>query len=350
MERVSQLITEKAITTAKRAGLHRSNSKRKVIATLFPYAILQERDGQPRMLDALSDATSVQVPSIDWNQVINPLRTVFREATPRGIVLASSCIQWDSKLLEATEDLLQQWVAATSVVQSTEEVARCVVGTLLRIAAVDEKLPHITVGAWSWLKKRPSLPPLSLGRSSGSHPRVAKAVRGLGDVEILKSYFLVVWSEWGTLHYGGFDEMCASLLEDFGGVGMGHHRVGLVQRLDRILAQLNLGLEHLRRDKPHLQEYEVQRMRAQYEKLKDVLLGVNARTSYQLIMLLRLLIQVGVRRISRNIYVCAPVAMSIAPPLEPSTPFIPPPSLHQKPDFNPRFHESHSPLPFPLRL
>ena len=112
---------------------------------------------------------------------------------------------------------------------------------------------------------------------------------------------------------------------------MGHHRIGLVQRLDRILAQLNLGLEHLRRDKPHLQEYEVQRIRAQYGKLKDVLLGVNTRTSYQLIMLLRLLIQVGIRRISHNIYVCVPVAMSIAPPLEPSntTSFHSPETQHQ---------------------
>ena len=110
--------------------------KCKAIAALLHYAIRQERDGQPEMFDALPDTTSVQVPFIDWHQVIGPLRTVFREATPRAIVLASFWIRSDSEL-EGKEDLVRQWAAATSVVRSTKEVARCVVGTLLRIAEVD---------------------------------------------------------------------------------------------------------------------------------------------------------------------------------------------------------------------
>jgi hypothetical protein len=67
--------------------------------------------------------------------------------------------------------------------------------------------------------------------------------RGLGDVDILKSYFLFIWSEWSQLSdVGG---MLVSIREDFGGIGMGHHRDDLIKRLDHVLGQLDRGLDYL---------------------------------------------------------------------------------------------------------
>jgi len=350
VEQVSNLIIEKMITIAESESRYEFYHKQKVFATLLPYAIWQERGGRPEMFRVFLDVGSIKrVPQISWRHALDSLCTALRGATPLTMVLASAHIPWDSDLLEGKEDLVQSWVAMTSAVESTEGIApECVVGTLFQIAALDELSPHITIDVWLWLTKRPSLPLFSRGYYYGSRRQVVKAVRGLEDIEILKSYMVVVWTERYPVWEDGFDEMCASLREDFGGVGMGHHRVDLIQRLDEIIWQLDQGLEHLRRGNPDLGERDVQSMRDQYGKLMGVLLEgelleVIARTSCQTIMLLRLLTQVGVRRISRNIYVCAPFVVSIAPFLEPSTSLIPPPPLRPKPDFNPAFHPSHNP-------
>jgi len=129
---------------------------------------------------------------------------------------------------------------AVSATPHTEEVARSVVDALLQIAYQKELLPYIPLDIWSWLKTRPSLPPGCVGCFFGSFPGVIKAVQGLKDVELLESYLVLVWSEWGAVSNEGFDEMCVSLPKDFGEIGMGHHRANLIERLDHILGQLDL--------------------------------------------------------------------------------------------------------------
>ena len=104
---------------------------------------------------------------------------------------------------------------------------------------------------------------------------VVRIIRMLGDTEILKSYLLLVWSEWDDLRSGGFNVMCASIQEDFSGTGMGDHRQALLQHLDHVLEQLGLGLEPLRQYKPSLDEGDIQRMVGQYGKLREILLEVD---------------------------------------------------------------------------
>ena len=311
-------------------------SNHKVFATLLPYVIRQERDGQPEMLDAFLHAARASGTSlIMWRHIYDFFCLLFREATPRAIVLVSPHIPWS--LLAEREDLVQLWVAAASAVQYTEEVAQCVVDTLLRIASEEELLRYITVDVWSWLTKQPSLPPFGLGRFYGSDLHIVKAIRGLGDVEILKSYLLLTWSEWNALLSDVFDEMCASLREDFGGVGMGHHRVDLIQRLDQIPGRLDQGLGRLRRLNPNIMQRRSKRMKDQYGTLKDILLEVNleaiSRMSYSIIMLPCILTQADVHRVARNVYVCTSSVVPIAPFLEPSPSLIPP-----LPDFDTRVH------------
>jgi hypothetical protein len=118
----------------------------------------------------------------------------FHEASPRAIVLLLPYIRWDWPI--DREDLIQRWATAASAITYTEGIAQSVVDTLLQIASEEELLPYIPVNVWSWLTKRPPLPSTCLGRNIGTCPHVLKAVRALKDIEVLKSYFLLVWSEW----------------------------------------------------------------------------------------------------------------------------------------------------------
>ena len=128
---------------------------------------------------------------------------------------------------------------------------------------------------WSWFNKQPSLYPLCRGRQWGSHQNALRRIRRLGDIKILKSYLLIVWSEWDALWADGFDEMCTSIREDFSGPEMGDHRQDLLRRLDYILWRLDLGLEHFQQHKPLLYPLEIQHMKAQYGRLKNILLEVD---------------------------------------------------------------------------
>jgi len=295
---ISSLIIEKVKVITAAEDPTELRAKRKVIATLLPYAIWQERDGESEVLDAFLDAARASgMSGFVWHRVEYFTRTLLHEATPRAIVLVSPRIPWH--WLTIGEGSIQLWVAAASAAQYTEEVAQCVVDTLLRIASEDELLPHITVNVWSWLTKQPSLPPVCLGRFYGSYLHVVKAVRGLGDIEVLKSYMLLAWSEWNALWDEGFDEICVSLREDFGGVGMGLHRADFVQRLDHILGQLDQGLASLKRHNPNLRQRRFQKMKDQYGKLKEILLEIDnegiARASCPMLVIFCTLTQVDMR-------------------------------------------------------
>ena len=68
-------------------------------------------------------------------------------------------------------------------------------------------------------------------------------------------------------------------MEDFSGVGMGRHREELIVRLDRILEQLDRGLEYLGQHKPGVDEEYVQMAKEQYEGLRKVLLEVDGEAA-----------------------------------------------------------------------
>lgn len=83
-------------------------------------------------------------------------------------------------------------------------------------------------------------------------------IQALGNINILKSYLLLVWSEWSSLWCSGFHVMYTSIRQDFSGIGMQCHRRDLIKRLDHVLGQLDLGLEYLRQHKPSLRERDFQ--------------------------------------------------------------------------------------------
>jgi hypothetical protein len=182
-------------------------SKRKAITALLPYVIQQERDGQLAMLDVfLRAARASKEWEFAWHRLRKYASPLLREASPRAVVLVLPYIRWDW-LGYYREDWIQRWAWAVSGAPDTERVAQSVVDTLLQIASEEELLPHIPVSIWSWLTKRPHLPAICLGRNVGTCAHVVKAVRGLRDVEILKSYFLLVWSEWNHFSPDGFNTL-----------------------------------------------------------------------------------------------------------------------------------------------
>ena len=302
--------------------------KHMAITTLLPHAVREERDGQPEMFNTiLHVARAFREPEFMWDEIIEFVSTLFSEASPRAAILASPHLPW--RRLKDRQDLVQQWIEMVSVTPHTEELAQGAVDTLLQVASRPDLLQNITPEAWSWLTLRPSLPPVCIGQALGTNHRVVEAVRALKDLEVLKSYFLLVWSEWGWIKDGGLNEMCISILEDFGGIGMGRHRADLIQRLDHVLGQLDHGLGYLAKHNPYIrEENHVQGMKDQYQQLRGKLLGANteaiSRTPHLMIPILCVLTLIlDAHRISHDVYVCTPSPMSIVLGLKRSVPPLP---------------------------
>jgi hypothetical protein len=170
-------------------------SKRKAISALLPYAILLERSGHPKMLNTFLPVIRTSNEwEFMWRCVEEYASGLLYQASPRALVLVSPYICWD--WLECRDSWVRRWACAASAAPDTERAAQSVVDTLLQIASKEELLPHIPVSIWSWLTKRPPLLAICLGRNVGTCAHVVRAVRALRDIEILKSYLLLVWSEW----------------------------------------------------------------------------------------------------------------------------------------------------------
>jgi hypothetical protein len=84
----------------------------------------------------------------------------------------------------------------------------------------------------------------------GSRGSAVRHVRELGDIDTLKSYLLLVWSEWALFYHGGSTEAEVSIKEDFGVVGMWFHRDDLNRHLDYVQGQLDRGLGHFQKHEP----------------------------------------------------------------------------------------------------
>ena len=252
-------------------------SKRDAICTLLPYAIFLGRAGCPEMVDVIFRV--VRASKSCWfidpigsyiTTLVGKLSSSFLNSL---ITMASPHVCWEDKT--GGENMVRRWAAAALVVVDTEEVSQYVVDTLLQIASICSLRPHIPIGIWVWLKKRPSLPPVCLGRRCGTTPDTIRYVRGLGDVEILRSYLLLVWSEWDDLCIGGLDEMETAIREEFGGIWVRGHRKDLYDRLEYVLERLGLGLEYLGQHNPQVKQYRIEAARGQYGRLKQVLRDVD---------------------------------------------------------------------------
>ena len=316
LDEVSRLVAGELDGMTRIERLGEVKSKSKAITALFPYAVRLERGGQCGMIDALLGSARASGSTMHPWYAIRPfIPALLNRASPRTVVLMSPYLPWHQELRD--ENMVAKWAVAASEIPETEEVVQSVVDTLLHIASVDSLRRQIPVDTWEWLNKRPSLPPVCFGRSVGSKRNVVRRVRGLGNTEILKSYFLLAWSEWDIVFdRSGWTEMRASILGDLGGIELGHHRKDLVERLNHVIEQLDRGSGYLQQHKPEIDEDYVQRAKSQYKELKELLLEVDkettTRTSSRLINIFDSLTPVDMARIPFDIHVRAPPPVSIA--------------------------------------
>ena len=289
MEDVSNLIIWRLDKIVEDGDHRQLQFKHKAITAFLPYAVWRERDGQPEMLDAYLRATRAlreRQPTWDRMDAIKLLSV----ASPRATVLVSPHIRWGALTGRERSDSVDRWATAASEVPYTEEVGQSVVEVLFQIASEGGLAKYIPTRIWSWLTRRPPLPFTRMGRYAGTRASVVEAIRELGNVEVLKSYFLLIWSELGDLwDNSGFDKMCASIREAFSGIRMGQHRAELTQRLDHVLGQLDQGLEYLHEQNPQLGKSDLRRMKRRYKKLKEVLSEVERRTSPPMATVFRIL-------------------------------------------------------------
>jgi len=275
MDQVSALILQKLRAMIEAADLDIIYSRRKAITAFFPYAARQGQGGQNKMLGTLLDsARATKRQGFLWHRIWPSVTVSLNEKNPislkQAVILASPHLPWWIPTING--HFIQLWATTVCAVPYTLDVSQSVVGSLLLIASQDSLRPHIPIGMWSWLNKCPYLPPTYMGYSQGTRRNVVQTVRRLGNIEIVASYLLLVWSEWGYLSPDGLDEMFILIKEDFYGVGMGYHRRDLLQHLGHILGQLDLGLRHIQQQKQGLSEDEIQLMKGQYGQLKEVLL------------------------------------------------------------------------------
>ena len=286
-DEVFRLIIERLEAAIVSGDGCRTNSECKAISALLPYAAWEERHGKRVTLDAISRIMEAsRAPT--WNHVVP---TVLNGNSPRTTLLASHHMNWlavtwgDKPPTSDHENMISQWAAAVSAVPYTEEVGQSVVNTLLRIASTDILQPYIPIGVWAWLEKVSSLPPKCYGWIEGTEGHAFHQVRALGDIKILKSYLLLIWSEWVFIPPDGVSGMCASIRSDFSGIGMRHHRKDLINRLDHVLGQLDRGLGYLRQHKQWMNEWSLQQAKERYGMIRGVLLDVDRRRCKPLLIL-----------------------------------------------------------------
>ena len=262
---------------AQIGDLDRIWTKRKALVAFFPYAVRWERGGDRTTFDAYFGI--LEAPKVK-DFVARQIATLLDEAGPTSpnwtVTLVLPYADWGLSITRSPRDIVTRWAEVASTVPYTEEFGQSVVDTLLQIACDDLLQPYIPVDIWAWLKQRPSLPPICDGRSEGTTSEVVRRVRELGNVEILESYFLLVWSEWDYIYSKGLTEMCTSIREDLGGIGMGRHREILIKRLDDVLGELaTRWLGHFRQHIPSLDQGDITVATKQYGELKEVLLEVD---------------------------------------------------------------------------
>ena len=294
MDHISNLVLQKIRTIVEAAELGPFGLK--ATNAILPYAIrlgrnrqqemvdaiLEAVDALPRILDALlpEDAGESDCGSFIWKRILPYMAPLFDEPIPpllnQAIALAlSNPIVWFGDVELREEAMVAVLASVASAAPYTEEGGRSVVDALLQVASIGFLRPYIPIELWAWLNKRPSLPPRCFGRIRGSAPRVVRYVRGLGNIEILKSYLLLVWSEWDPLYQDGLPELCTSVREDFGGIGLWDNREDLIKRLNHILGQLDQGFEHIKRGRPWDSRAKFQLQKKQYRTLRDLLQAVD---------------------------------------------------------------------------
>lgn len=306
---VSILITQ-ALETMVRLDQTPIISKRDAICTLIPYAISLEKRGQQEVANAIMDIVRASgdyyfmssIPSYITTLLVKP-PSPFRNWL---VTLVAPCVDWEDEA--HGEDMVVGWAVAASAVPDVEEVVRSVVGTLMRMTNIDSLRVHIPIGLWAWIKKWQSLPLTDWGRFYRTTPDAICHVRGLGDVEIVKLYFLALLV-WYFPSSKVLKAVEISIREDFGGIGTWSHREDLLKWLTCII-------EEVIAKGDNLDHYSKRLKRCR--KLKGVLLHVDkestktlARKPLTLARFKRILISMDTFRISFHLRVCSPSSVFV---------------------------------------
>ena len=226
------------------------------------------------MIDAILHASRVSVSQLSntrrfrWHRIVLYISRLFNKQSPtslnRVITLISPYVPWDGALNDTTA--VARWAAAAMAIPYTEEFGQSVIDMLFQIAFVEILRPHIPLDIWRWLKKQPPLPTIYHGQRKGGYDNTVGYVRRLGDIDILKSYFILLWTDRCTLSLIDADATEQSMKQDFCGIEMKQHREDLIRQLDHTLGRLD---EHLERS---LNNSLFQEAKKRYVKLEDLLL------------------------------------------------------------------------------
>ena len=209
-------------------------SKRKAISALFPHAVILEQCGQPALLDMfLRAAQSTKLEDFIWaHPLANTLLSTLSPCALDWVILLEMPYAWRDEG-PRSEDEVARWALAVSAVLYTEEVGKSVVKALLLALANASLRCCIPGNVWAWLKLQSPVY-MSCWRWEITQFSVVHHIQGLGDIEILKSYLLIIWQNCVLLHPLGFAEMKASIMEDFARVGMSRHRRDLIKELEEV--------------------------------------------------------------------------------------------------------------------
>ena len=239
-------------------------------------------DGDTRLVDEILLVISHTSQGSSWvRRHISPficqmLSTWDSDVRVRTAVHALSYVEdaWFHNADKST--FVNLWMMAASYLEYTPETGQSVVEVLLRMACVYHWRPHITKEAWRWLKRRPELPPVCRARSLCCNDLGAiSKVESLKDIEILKGYLIVVWSEWDWLAPWVCSYMCAVIRKRFRGERKKGHREELRDRLLHIQKQLDLGLDHLRSQGSEMPGDYLQPTKEAYEALLETISEVE---------------------------------------------------------------------------
>ena len=257
--------------------------KHKAIEALLPHAISLERSGDHQMIDVILHVARNSLHwFFSWGTTELRIANLLSEQTTPSLTRATIHLsphlpryRWDKKMVIG-------WAKMVSTVLYSEEVCSSVIDTLLQLGSSDTLRPDLPVHIWGWLKEQPSLPPLCYPRHWAAQELV-RYLRQLGDLDILKSYFVVVWSEWDYLTDSHFSETQTWIVEDFGGIGMQHHRAELISRLNQVLGQLDRGLEYFKRLQRWIDDGAVKERQRRYGTLREALLEADKKAARVLV-------------------------------------------------------------------
>jgi hypothetical protein len=277
VEQLSRVIIEKLETIAGVPDQDAISRKSKAVSALVPYAVCLAQSGQQGMMNAVFLVASRSTfGGFMWRWTIAPYITfLFDEPSPPSLNQAITLLSPYANWLHGsyTQDSVARWAAAALATPYSEAVGQSVVEALLQISGNGFLLPHVPIEIWAWLKRRPSLPPDCWGRSCGTSSEAVRHIRGLGDIELIKSYFLLVWSEWDSLH--SCTEMEIIIREEFCGIAMRHHRDDLTKLLDHVLARLNLGWGYLVQHNPRITGIKITWAKEEYGRLREALAEID---------------------------------------------------------------------------